>query len=77
MPSIDIRELRNARHLKVLLGEGKTVDLFEGRRLIARIEPTRQPLPKQWPNFARRRQKIFGERMLPGAKLVILERGRD
>lgn len=75
MPSIDIRESRNARHLKVLLGEGKTVDLFEGRRLIARIEPTPRPIPKQW-RISHVVGKIFGERMLPGAKLVILERGR-
>jgi hypothetical protein len=71
MPSIDIRELRNPRRVKVLLGKGKTVDLCDGHRLIARIEPTRQ-----WPDFALRRRRIFGERILPGGKLVIAERGR-
>ena len=76
MPSIDIRQLSDSRRLKALLSEGKTVELREGIRLIARIVPARQPLSRRWPNFARRRQRIFGDRILSGARLVVLERGR-
>ena len=32
--------------------------------------------PVKWPDFAARRKKIFGDRILPGADIVIEERGR-
>lgn len=32
--------------------------------------------PIQWPEFAARRKKIFGDRILPGADLVIEDRER-
>jgi hypothetical protein len=32
--------------------------------------------PKDWPDFAGRVKKLFGERRLPGADLLIEERGR-
>jgi len=76
MPSIDLRELCARGNLKLLLGEGKTVDLREGHRLIALIVPAQRRLPKQWPDFAHRRRGLFGKRILPGAELVIGERGR-
>jgi len=30
----------------------------------------------EWPDFAARRKKMFGDRVLPGADIVIEERGR-
>jgi antitoxin (DNA-binding transcriptional repressor) of toxin-antitoxin stability system len=81
MPSIDIRHLRNPHRLKALLGKGETVELREGHRLIALIVPTRQPYLRpldleNWPDFRRRRRRIFGERILSGSGLVVAERGR-
>jgi antitoxin (DNA-binding transcriptional repressor) of toxin-antitoxin stability system len=72
MPSINIRELRDTRRLKAWLRAGKTVDLCERQEVIARIvpEPVRSA-PEVWPDFAGRRRKIFGERLLPGADIVI------
>ncbi len=77
MPSVNIRQLRDTRRLKELLSAGQTVELRERQNVIARIVPAQQPsVPERWPDFARRRQKIFGKRLLSGADLVVEERGR-
>jgi antitoxin (DNA-binding transcriptional repressor) of toxin-antitoxin stability system len=54
------------------------VELRERDRVIARIVPANQPAKPsaEWPDFAARARKIFGGRILPGADLVIKERGR-
>jgi len=45
--------------------------------VIARIVPEgSSPPPGDWPDFAALRKEIFGERVLPGADVVIEERGR-
>lgn len=77
MPSVNIRELRDTRRLKAWLRSGKTIELRERSEVIARIVPAQsQAAPEHWPDFAGRRQKIFGKRILSGADLVIEERGR-
>ena len=85
-PSIDIRELGNARRLKAWLKAGKIVELRDGHGILGRIMPVKtEPLPlrparpvrrKKFPNFAARAKKIFGDRVLPGSDIVIEERGR-
>ena len=77
MHSVNIRQLRDTRRLKALLRQGNTVELRERDKVIARIVPEKQEKkPAQWPDFAARRKKIFGNRVLPGADIVIEERGR-
>jgi antitoxin (DNA-binding transcriptional repressor) of toxin-antitoxin stability system len=77
MPSVNIRQLRDTRRLKELLRSGQTVELRERQNVIARIVPAQtESVPEHWPDFASRRQKIFGKRVLSGADLVIEERGR-
>lgn len=78
MPSVNIRQLRDTRRLKAWLRAGKTVELRERNRVIAQIVPEKQEeeCPVKWPDFAARAKKIFGDRMLPGADIVIEERGR-
>ncbi len=77
MPRMNIRQLRDTRRLKAWLRAGKTVELWERDRLIARIVPAGvAPQPREWPDFAAMRKEIFGDRILPGADLVIQERGR-
>lgn len=77
MPSVNIRQLRDTRQLKAWLKAGKTVELRERDRILARIVPERsRPEPAIWPDFADRVKKAFGERVLPGADLVVEERGR-
>jgi antitoxin (DNA-binding transcriptional repressor) of toxin-antitoxin stability system len=77
MPSVNIRELRDTKRLKAWLRAGKTVELRERDELIARIVPQGAPPPAgTWPDFAAARKEIFGNRVLPGADVVIGERGR-
>lgn len=77
MPSVNMRQLRDTRQLKAWLRAGKTVELRERDRLIGRIVPANadQP-PAEIPDFAARAKKIFGDRVLPGADLLIKERRR-
>jgi len=75
--SINLRQLRDTRKLKAWLRAGKTVELRERDRIIARIVPAQQSQQAiQWPDFSARRKSIFGDRVLPGADLLIEERGR-
>jgi antitoxin (DNA-binding transcriptional repressor) of toxin-antitoxin stability system len=78
MPSVNIRQLRDTRRLKAWLRAGKTVELRERDKLFARIVPEKEEpkRPAEWPDFAARRKAIFGDRVLPGADIVIEERGR-
>jgi len=76
--SINLRQLRDTRRLKELLRAGKTVELRERDRVIARIVPEREERgPVEWPDFEARAKKIFGDRILPGADLLIEERERS
>jgi antitoxin (DNA-binding transcriptional repressor) of toxin-antitoxin stability system len=75
--SVNIRQLRDTRRLKALLRSGKTVELRERDRVIARIVPDwPDQRPVKWPDFAARAKKVFGNRTMPGADIVIEERGR-
>ena len=77
MASVNIRQLRDTRRLKAWLRDGKVVELRERAKVIARIVPVEQPPePGKWPDFAARRKQLFGNRIMPGADLVIEERGR-
>lgn len=78
MPSVNIRQLRDTRRLKTWLRQGNTVELRERDRVIAHIVPEKQPeaRPLRVPDFAARAKRIFGNHVLPGADIVIEERGR-
>jgi len=77
MPNVNIRQLRNTRKLKAWLRAGKTVELRERDKVIARIVPaTGQEASGALPDFAARRRNMFGDRILLGADLLIEERGR-
>ena len=77
MPTVNIRQLRETRRLKAWLREGKTVELRERDRVIAQIVPAAlPPRHSELPDFAALRREILGNRILPGADLLIEERGR-
>jgi antitoxin (DNA-binding transcriptional repressor) of toxin-antitoxin stability system len=77
MLSVNMRQLRDTRKLKTWLRAGKTVELRERDRVIARIVPHCEPAARpECPDFAGRAKKILGDRILPGSDLVIQERGR-
>jgi hypothetical protein len=72
---MNMRQLRDTRRLKAWLQAGKTVELRERDRVIGRIVPEKElDAPKEWPDFAARAKKIFGDRVFPNA--VIEERRR-
>jgi antitoxin (DNA-binding transcriptional repressor) of toxin-antitoxin stability system len=77
MLSVNMRQLRDTRRLKELLSAGQTVELRERQNVIARIVPAHLSAePEHWPDFGRRRRKIFGKKLLSGSDLVIEQRGR-
>jgi len=78
MPSVNMRQLRDTKRLKSWLRAGKTVELRERDRLIARIVPEKETpkQPVEWPDFAARRRAIFGDRTLTIVDDLINDRGR-
>ena len=78
MPSVNIRQLRETRRLKAWLRAGKTVELRERNKLIARIVPEieKDDRPVQYPDFKALRKEIFGDRVLPVVEDLIRDRGR-
>jgi antitoxin (DNA-binding transcriptional repressor) of toxin-antitoxin stability system len=77
MPSVNIRQLRDTKKLKTWLRAGKTVELRERDRVIARIVPENVLAPSgDWPDFEAIAKEILGDRKLSGSDLVIRERGR-
>ena len=78
MPNMNMRQLRDTRRLKAWLRAGKTVELRDRDKVIGRIVPVASP-PKtrKIPDFAAMRREIFGDRILPGADLLIEERERS
>jgi antitoxin (DNA-binding transcriptional repressor) of toxin-antitoxin stability system len=78
MPSVNMRQLRDTRRLKAWLRAGKTVELRERDTLIAKIVPEREerPGPVEYPDFAARAKKIFGDRVLTAVDDFIRDRGR-
>lgn len=78
--SMTLRGLRDTRRLQALIRSGKTIELRNRTRVFARITPEpdmERPEQVEWPDFAARARKILGDRILPGADLLIEERGRD
>ena len=74
---MNIRQLRDTKRLKTWLRAGKVVELREREEVIARIVPQATPVARgEWPDFAQLRKKILKGRKVPGADLLIEERGR-
>jgi antitoxin (DNA-binding transcriptional repressor) of toxin-antitoxin stability system len=77
MHSMNIRQLRDTKRLKSWLRAGKTVELRERDRVIARIVPEKsEEKPAKWPDFEARAKKIFGDHVLTVVDDLIKDRGR-
>ena len=77
MPSVNMRQLRDTRRLKAWLRAGKTVELHERDKLIAKIVPEKPPARTvEWPDFEARAKEIFGDRVLTIVDDLIKDRGR-
>jgi antitoxin (DNA-binding transcriptional repressor) of toxin-antitoxin stability system len=77
MPSVNIRQLRDTKRLKAWLRAGKTVELREREKLIARIVPEKEEKPTEtpkWPDFEARAKEVLGDRVLPN--VILEDRGR-
>lgn len=65
MPSVNLRQLRDTRQLKIWLKAGEVVELRERNTVLARIIPeSPRPQPVEWPDFEARAKRIFGDRVL-------------
>jgi hypothetical protein len=75
MPSVNLRQLRDTRQLKIWLKAGETVELRERNCVLGKIVPE-QPVakPVEWPDFAARLKENFGDRMIPAVDILIEER---
>jgi hypothetical protein len=63
MPSVNLRQLRDTRHLKAWLKANKTAELREG--VLALIDPKSEiTRPVERPDFAAQAQQIFGDPIL-------------
>ena len=75
MPSVNLRQLRDTRQLLNWLEAGEVVELRKRNRVVARIVPeSPRAEPVEWPDFAARRKRIFGDRVLPIVEDMIAER---
>jgi len=72
---MNLRQLRDTKQLQIWLEAGEVVELRNRNKVLGRIMPD-QPItqPVEWPDAAARRRRIFGDRILPGADIVIEER---
>ena len=75
MPSVNMRQLRDTKKLKSWLRAGKTVELRERDKVIARIVPEKvEEEPAKWPDFEARANEIFGDHIVPN--IILEDRGR-
>ena len=76
MPSINLRQLRDTRQLKIWLNAGQTVELRERNQVLGRIVPEAQALRKniEWPDFEGRLKHIYGDRVLSAVDDLIEDR---
>jgi antitoxin (DNA-binding transcriptional repressor) of toxin-antitoxin stability system len=70
-----MRELRDTRQLFKWLEAGEVVELKKRNRVVARIVPESPKIqPVEWPDFAARLKRNFGDRMIPAVEILIEER---
>jgi hypothetical protein len=76
MQSITLRQLRDTRQVKAWLRAGVHIEVRERNEVLGDLVPRTPPLPRpvEWPDFEARARAIFGDRILPGADLLIEER---
>ena len=76
MQSITLRQLRDTRKVKAWLRAGIHIEARERNEVIGDLVPRTPPTPSpvEWPDFEARARAIFGDRILPGADLLIEER---
>ena len=75
IPSVNVRQLRDSRQLFKWLEAGEVVELKKRNRVVARIVPESPKIqPVEWPDFAARLKRNFGDRVIPAVDILIEER---
>jgi hypothetical protein len=76
MPSVNLRQLRDTRQIKAWLRAGVQVEVRDRNDVIGDLVPRTPPKPSaiEWPDFEARARAIFGDRILPGADMLIEDR---
>jgi len=78
MKSITLRQLRDTKQVKTWMRAGVHIEVRERNEVIADLVPRTPPkLPVEWPDFEARLKRNFGDRILPGADLLIAEREKS
>jgi antitoxin (DNA-binding transcriptional repressor) of toxin-antitoxin stability system len=78
MHSITLRQLRDTKQVKAWLRAGEHIEVRERGEVIGDLVPRTPPQPPaEWPDFEARLRKQFGDRVLPGADLLIADREND
>ena len=78
MKSITLRQLRDTKQVKTWLRAGVHIEVRERNEVIADLVPRTPPrTPVEWPDFEARLKRNFGDRILPGADLLIEEREKS
>ncbi|MBV8672439.1 MAG: hypothetical protein JOZ33_03310 [Acidobacteriaceae bacterium] len=73
----NMRGLRDTRQIKAWLRAGESVEIRDRNEVIGRILPeTKKANKKELPDFAARRRKIFGDRVLPAVDDFVEDRHR-
>ena len=78
MTAATVRDLRyRFPEIESRLARGEEIVIRKRRQVIARLLPVR-PKPQDYPDFAARQRKIFGEKKVrrTGAELVAADRDR-
>jgi antitoxin (DNA-binding transcriptional repressor) of toxin-antitoxin stability system len=79
MKTVTVRDLRyHFSEIEARLREGEEIVIRKRKRVIAKLVPL-APTPESsdYPDFAARQKKIFGDRVLPmsGSEIVAWDRG--
>ena len=73
MQSITLRQLRDTRQVKAWLRAGVQVEVRERKEVLGDLVPRTPPKPSpvEWPDFAARLKRMYGDRTLtPVADLI-------
>jgi len=77
MAVTNMRGLRDTRQIKAWLRAGESIEIRDRSEVIGRILPEKKMAPDEdLPDFAARRKKIFGDRILPVVEDFLEDRHR-
>lgn len=78
MQTITLRQLRDTKQVKTWLRAGVHIEVRERGEVIGDLVPRTPPKSAvEWPDFEARLKRNFGDRVLPGADLLIEEREKS